>query len=414
MNPAVDSLRKLASEVSQNARVLWEAGGERRARWLANAFAHLSRTDTELARDARAALAQSSGLSEAMVEWALEKALAPLTFEALRELERRPTPPHPHAARVSPGQLCVVVLAGNVVTGAARAVGWPLLFGWPVLAKASSGDDTLARLLEAALAEGDPELAGAYRAVTYPAGAAGLNAALFEQADAVSVYGGDDTLNQIRAELGATITFMAHGSGLGAAFIGADALASREAAQLAARALAFDVAAYDQRGCLSPHVAWVQHGGWVSPAEFAALVHAELGLLRTTLPRGVLPRANAVAQLSWRGVGAMRGTLLEGDGFSVSYEDAGPLRVSPGYRNLQVIAVDSPRELGPKLATLGVHLKCLGYAGVPPDLLRALLPTRVAPRICPVGSMQRPPVDALHDGLPSWEGLLRWADVSTE
>jgi len=38
---------------------------------------------------------------------------------------------------------------------------------------------------------------------------------------------------------------------------------------LAARA-AFDVALYDQQGCLSPHAIYVQRGGEVGPAAFAA------------------------------------------------------------------------------------------------------------------------------------------------
>ena len=361
-------------------------------------------------------LALGSGLSEPMVEWALESALSPLTFEVLRELERSPRPPHAAAVRARPGRLCVVVLAGNVVTGAARAVGFPLLFGWPVLAKASSGDDTLPRLLEAALAESDPELGDAYRVVTYSAEQAALNTALFDQADAVAVYGSDRTVHDIRAQLGATVSFLPHGHGLGTAFIARAALTARETAQLAARGLALDVAAYDQRGCLSPHVAWVERGGLISPSHFAELVHAELSLLRTTLPRGVLPIAAAGAQLSWRGVGAMRGTLLEGDGFAVSFEDAGALRVSPGYRNLQVLALDSADQLPDKLAPLGVHLKCLGFAGAQANRrdelarLARSLPSRVAPRVCSVGQMQRPPVQALHDGLAAWDGLLQWTD----
>lgn len=410
MSDATEALRKLAGQVSRSANTLYQAGGRRRARWLADAFAHLSRADSELGREARTALAQSSGLSEPMVEWALESALAPLTFEVLYALEQSPPPPHPQAVRVQPGQLCVVVLSGNVVTGAARAVGWPLLFGWPVLAKASSGDDTLARLLEAALAEGDPELGDAYRSVSYAASHETLNSTLFEQADAVSVYGSDDTVNTIRAQLGASVSFIAHGHGLGAVYVGRAALAARETAQLAARGLALDVAAYDQRGCLSPHVAWVERGGLISPVQFAELVHAELTLLRTTLPRGSLPVQLGGAQVGWRGVGALRGRLFEGDGFAVSCEDGGPLRVSPGYRNLQVIALESPAELTHKLAPLGLHLKCLGYAGIERSTLLSLLPARVAPRLCPVGQMQRPPVHALHDGLAPWEGLLRWAD----
>jgi hypothetical protein len=417
--PAV-AIRTLANDVVRAGERLHGAGPERRARWLASAFSHLSRTDSELGREALSVLVASSGLSEPMVEWALDSALSPLTYDVLRELEQSPRPPHAQALRARPGRLCVVVLAGNVVTGAARAVGLPLLFGWPVLAKASSGDDALARLLEAALAESDPELGDAYRVITYPANREDLHAALFDQADAVAVYGSDGTVHTIRAQLSATVGFIPHGHGLGAAFVARGALAAQETAQLAARGLALDVAAYDQRGCLSPHVAWVERGGSITPSHFAELVHAELSLLCTTLPRGKLPIDAASAQLSWRGIGAMRGTLLEGDGFAVSFEEAAPLRVSPGYRNLQLIALDSADQLPDKLAPLGVHLKCLGFAGSPAssrDELTGLartLPARVAPRVCPVGQMQHPPVQALHDGLPPWEGLIQWTDCQAQ
>ncbi|HEY6881916.1 MAG TPA: acyl-CoA reductase, partial [Polyangiales bacterium] len=297
----MSELRQLATDVAASADTLWSAGPERRARWLASAFAHLARADSELGREAVQVLAESSGLSEPMVRWSLDTTLAPLTFEALSALER--TPQRPHCMRARPGRLCAVVLAGNVVSAAARAIGYPLLFGWPVLAKASSGDDALARLLEAALAESCPELADAYRVVTYAAEQDALHAALLEQADLVIAYGSDHTVSAIRAQVGPTVSFIGHGHGLGAAFIGRTA-----GLEEAARALALDVAAYDQRGCLSPHVAWVE-----GDAEaFAALVQRELAQLAVTLPRGRIPLEIAGAQLSWRALGAMRGTLLEG------------------------------------------------------------------------------------------------------
>ena len=410
MNDDAGTLRTIASDLVRAGQELHAAGAERRARWLASAFAELASPSTQLGQDARRALSFSSGLSEPMIEWALESALGPLTFEALLALERRPAPPNPRALRTRAGQLCVVVLAGNIAIGPARAVGVPLLFGWPVLAKASSEDDVLARLLEAALATSDLELARAYRVVTFGSVHEELTAALFEQADAVSVYGSDAAVNAIRAQVGATMSFIGHGHGLGAAFVARGALEHEEQARDAARRLALDVAAYDQRGCLSPHVAWAERGAAVSPERFAELLFSELSTLSTSLPRGSLPRGSAAAQISWRGVSAIRGNLLEGDGFSVAYEENGPLRVSPGYRNIQVIALASLVELPAKLAPLGVHLKCLGVAGFSPALLLPLLPARVAPRLCPLGQMQLPPADALQDGLPAWEGLLRWVD----
>ncbi|MFT3926357.1 MAG: acyl-CoA reductase [Myxococcales bacterium] len=215
----------------------------------------------------------------------------------------------------------------------------------------------------------------------------------------------------MRGNLGATVSFVPHGHGLGAVFVDKPALASFESAREVARGLALDVAAYDQRGCLSPLVAWVVNGANVGLEEFGELVFAELEALHATLPRGTLPLEIASAQVSWRGVGAMRGRLLEGDGFSVCCEERGALRLTPGYRNLQVLGLASAKDLPAKLAPLGVHLKTLGVAGVHDwDALLSNLPPRLAPRVCDVGSMQTPPLHALHDGLPPWEGLLRWAE----
>ena len=406
-------LRALATALTAQSHRLWHAGSERRARWLAKGFSLLRDPQHPLGRRAHVELGHASGMDSKMVRWALNTALAPLTTEALLALDRQVVAPNRHALRTHPGQLCVVVLASNVFTAAARGVGLPLLFGWPVLAKPSSREDTFPRLLRAALCEADDQLGAAYNVVTFAAEQTSGHAALFEQADAVSVFGSDNTLNTIRAQLGATVTFIGHGHGLGAAFVGAQALTSTEDARDAARKLALDVAAYDQRGCLSPHVAWITRGAEVSPLAFAELLHEQLASLARDLPRGPLPFEVAAAQVSYRGLAAIHGKLLEGDGFAVCYEERASFRVSPGYRNLQLLCVDTLEELADRLAPLGMHLKCLGVAGLgdPAALLRAM-PARVAPRICPLGTMQSPPVDALQDGAPPWEGLVRWLEVA--
>jgi hypothetical protein len=406
------SVRALATQAVARGEALWRADFPGRARWLGQAFAMLGSPRSKLGQRARAEIPKSSGLSEPMVSWALETSLAGLTEAHLLELARSVHPPHPGARLVRPGHLCALILAGNVFTAAARGAALPLLFGWPVLAKASSDDDVFARLLKDALDESAPELADAFAVVTFAGDEAHHTTALLEQADAVVAFGSDRTLNEIRANLGATVSFVPHGHGLGAAFVDTPALASLESAQEVARGLALDVAAYDQRGCLSPLVAWVVEGGKVGLEAFAELVFAELDALRANLPRGTLPIEVASAQLSWRGVGAMRGRLFEGDGFAVSCEEHGLLRLSPGYRNLQILGLEQAAQLPAKLAPLGVHLKTLGVSGVADrEALVRSLPARVAPRVCGVGTMQTPPVHALHDGLPAWEGLLRWAET---
>jgi hypothetical protein len=202
---------------------------------------------------------------------------------------------------------------------------------------------------------------------------------------------------------------VAQGPGLGAAIVAKEALARGDHAAALARGLALDVAAYDQRGCMSPHAIWVERGGTVTPRAFAEQLASELETLQRELPRGPLLLSDASAQLSWRGVSTLRGELFEGDGYAVSYEESAPLRVSPGQRNVQVIAVDQVREACDRLATLGVHLKCLAIAGL--DARRLTLAPRLAPRLCMPGSMQTPSLQALQDGVPAWEGFVRWLDT---
>ena len=96
----------------------------------------------------------------------------------------------------------------------------------------------------------------------------------------------------------------------------------------------------------------------------------------------------------------------------MTYEADGPLRLSPGYRNLQLLSVPSLEALCDKLQPLGIHLKCLGVAGLTAqgrDWLMENLPARLSPRVCALGSMQLPPADSVHDGTAAWEGLVRYA-----
>jgi Acyl-CoA reductase (LuxC) len=254
-------------------------------------------------------------------------------------------------------------------------------------------------------------LGSAFAAVTFAADQGDALAALLSYADAVSVFGSDTTVASLRAQLRADVAFQGHGHGLGVAFVGRDALTSEAAARAVAEAFAEDVAAYDQRGCMSPHAVWVDAGAQVSPEGFGALLHEALGALAARLPRGPMPFEAAARELSYRGVAAVVGTLHEETSHAVAVEEGGALRVSPGHRNVQVLGVSGPAGLRTALAPLGVHLKCLGVAGVAPEDLLHALPPRVAPRICPLGAMQCPPPHALTDGLPAWEGLVRYAEL---
>jgi hypothetical protein len=376
---------------------------------LAGVSAGLLDPTSSLGALAREILPPSTGLSPAMIEWALRTS-AP-SREDVERLAAALAPPS--RAIAAPARLAVVTLAGNVFTAGFRALFGPLLCGAPVVVKASSRDDALPRLLERGLSEVDPDVARACAVVTFPGGREDLEEALFADADVVSVYGADHTLADVRARLPGTVRFIPHGHGLGAVFVPREALADEERARAFCTGVALDVAAYDQRGCLSPHAIFVERGGAVPPRELAARI-AEHGLARLAreLPRGPLPPAAAAAQVQWRGVAAARGDRFEGDGFATSFEGGEPLRVSPGYRNVAVLECEAA-QLPARLLPLGVHLKALGVAG-PDERRRAIaraLPPPLAPRVSAVGRMQTPPFDALADGEPPLAGFTRLVDL---
>lgn len=413
-NEAVDRVRAIAVRTGETASSLRALGVDRVATALGDATAALLDGDADLGREARALLPDATGLSPPMIEWALRTTLAPLDRDALRTAARRAHPAVPDRFFVAPPRLTVVVLAGNVFTASVRGLFLPLLSGSPVVAKASSREDVFPRLLARAIAARDPDVGASIDVVTFPGGSVPLEDALFARADVVSAFGGDATLAAIRARLPATARFVAHGHGLGVAYVAASALGSTNDAEHAATAIALDVAAYDQRGCLSPHAVLVERGGAVDARTFARILseHA-LARLARELPRGALPTSAGGAQVQWRGVAAARAELFEGDGWATSYEAGGALRISPGYRNVAVLDCDGAEDLASRLLSLGVHLKAIGVAG---DLetrrrVALALPPPLAPRISPAGTMQTPPFDALADGEPPFTGLSRYVEL---
>ena len=376
---------------------------------IARAWELIANPELAPGRAARTHLPASTGLTLPMIAWALRS-----TFERASEAELRTAAARmqgPEGALSAPARLSVLVLAGNVFTACVQPWSLALLARAPLLVKASSKDDLLPRLFHAALAEVDPLLGDACAVVSFPGGTPELEATLLSRADVVSAYGSDATLTSIRQRLSATTAFVPHGNGLGAGFVPAPT--SEAGAARAADLMALDVAAYDQRGCLSPHAIWIERGGAVDALGFARMLASSLERLAAELPRGSLPTAVGAAQLQWRGVATVRGELFEGDGYAVGYEGEGPLRLSPGYRNVLVLDTSGIDAFALALAPLGVHLKCVGVAGdraIRDEIARAL-PPPLAPRVCEAGRMQRPSLLSLADGRAPWEGLSRLIEL---
>lgn len=327
-----------------------------------------------------------TGLSPEGARWALDTTLSELSREALERALGE--------LRVAGGEPVTrhgLVLAGNVFTACMRPIVWSLLARVPVTVKVASNDAGLAELFAEALATDAVTITRFSRAVPerYDELAASV--------DVVSVHGSDATIDTLRARTPEGTRFVGHGHGLGLAVIARDAVFDETLGD----ALALDVAAYDQHGCLSPAAVLVEEGGAVAPRDVAATLDRALARLERAMPRGALTPELAAAQMQWRGVAAALHELREHDTHAVSFEGDAAIRPAPGHRNIAVHSVADLRQLPARVALYGEHLKSLGALG------DVLVPATVAPIVSPLGHMQRPRLSSLTDGLPPWEGLLR-------
>jgi acyl-CoA reductase-like NAD-dependent aldehyde dehydrogenase len=399
VNSNTRAIRERAAAVRRAGIDLRRATVEARANWLAEAADTLL-GDTLAAGDA---LAEATGLSRPMVEWGARTTLSTIEANALCMLAK-----DAQKEGSDPISLLSLVLAGNLFTASVRAIVVPLLLGVPVLAKASSRETSFPEMLRDALRGADPVLGRAVDLVAFEGGNTECEKALVEGADALAVYGSDETVEAIGGRHPET-RFIAHGHGVSAAYCGADALRS-DRGRDTLTALSLDVCAYDQRGCLSPQVIYVQETAELSALAFAERLAAEgLAPLSEALPRGPLPMDVGAAQAQWRGLAEVEGTLIAGDAHAIAVRPPELARWSPGYRNVNVCGVRGLAEAMRAMGPLGAHLKCVGASVDSLAELEAALEqdSRLSAYACPHGTMQTPPLDAPADAHPIWHALLR-------
>ena len=402
MTQDAEAIRARAEDVAQAGVWLRSVSTKERVRWLSKASSTLARR----AEDACAALSEATGLSAPMVRWATRTTLDTISEETLLELaaqaSKRSSPSSKPIAMLS------LVLAGNVFTAAVRGILVPLLLGVPVLAKASSKDSLFPAMLLDAIRDSDPRLGASLDLVTFTGGDAALEAAFVERADAVSAYGSDETIAAMALRLGAK-PLIAHGHGVSVAYCDAEALHARAIDETIER-LALDISAYDQRGCLSPQLVYVEETRHMTALSFARrLCEDGLGPMGLSLPRGALPIATGAVQAQWRGLAEVEGDLLRGDAYAVAVRPSHPIRWSPGYRNVSLSPVSGIDDALHAMKPIGSNLKCIGASLNSVSSLRDRLAQSRAlgAYVCALGEMQIPALDAPADGRPIWYGLFR-------
>jgi acyl-CoA reductase-like NAD-dependent aldehyde dehydrogenase len=345
--------------------------------------------------DVVAVLAADAGLSVENVRWGLDSQLA--LFKA-SELERlRQFMP----ARARGLGLMAVVLPGNVFAASFQGLLLPWLAGVPVVAKLPTRGGHAAVFLAESVAACVPELAATLQVVRFDREDHARVDSLLSQADAVSIYGADSTIVDVRARARADARILPHGHGVSVGWVSKEHLGRLNDADMEslARSIAVDVVAYDQRGCLSPQAVWVEAEPESSEVErLAAALARALEERSALIPVGPHDAHSRAAEQHWRSVAKALGEVHERESFAVSIETE--LRGSPGRRHLAVVAQPKRASLMEKLRSLGPHLKQVGLAVGDDEgfrLCQALLPDAY-PSLVPFGVMQCPPVDTYFDG----------------
>ena len=328
------------------------------------------------------------------------------------------------AVRAFGPHLLVHSWAGNVPALSLWSLICGLLTKSPAIGKLASAEPLFASWFARLLAEVHPPLADCL-AVVWWRGAGGEEAdALYAQADTVLAYGGNHTLDALRQRLPVTTRFLPHGHKLGFGMVAKEALDSLKAPALA-RLAAWDVMRYDQQGCYSPHVFYVECGAPVSPREFADYLAAELANLQRRFPRRALELEEGAAVARWQQSveWAQPPHALIGPvdaAWSVAYCDTAsddanlpPLTPTALHRSISVVAVQSLESVIPVVAAQRDFLQTAGLAASPERLyaLASQLGAAGVTRIAAIGSMSMPEAAWHHDGRFSLLDLVRMVEI---
>jgi hypothetical protein len=202
--------------------------------------------------------------------------------------------------------------------------------------------------------------------------------------DHVHAYGRDATLRTIEASLPPGALLWGHGTGLGVAVVDADDV------DASAQALAADVVAFDQRGCLSPRIALVCGGESVAIA-FAEALSRALAAYLVSVPLGDVDASERASLRGYVDTMAVVGRTFGTPGALVGV-DLSPraLLVVDAPRCVHVVHVSTSDDACAVLAPVVSKITALGGEGALVDAVALAVPLA---RRSPLGAMQRPALD---------------------
>ncbi len=324
------------------------------------------------------------------------------------------------AAIATGPELLAHVTAGRIPNPAFTSIVLGLLTRSAQFVKCPTGGSFLPRLFAHSIYDADPKLGACLEIAEWRGGTAHLETTLFQQVDCVTATGSDEALAAIRRHVPPKIRLLAYGHRVSFAYITKESLSGSSPKKIVARA-ASDVVAWNQLGCLSPHVIYVENGGAVLPDHFAQMLAEELARREQTEPRGELPVKSAAAIASRRAFYEVRAAHSpdtqrwgseNSTAWTVIYEADPRFQLSCLNRFIYVKGVRSLAEVLQNADSVRGSVSTVGLEA--PEELATEIVAQLArwgvTRVCPLGRMQNPPLTWRHDGRPSLGDLVTWTD----
>lgn len=333
-----------------------------------------------------------------------------------------------------PVSVTLQILAGNVFAALFHQLLAGVLSRSVQLVRCASGQKPMLALFIEGLSQVDPDLAALLVPVTFDHQDTEALDAAVALADVITITGADAAVEAVtyataRVNAADGRGRVVHGFGhrVSAAYLAHAIWHDPERLVLAASALAIDTCAYDQQGCLSPHVVFAEDALPTDLPVIGAALFAALQEQTVRWPVGVRHPAFLSARRAWLDTHRMRGGhpglphCWADDNIAVVTDPDTPIKLLPGGRTLVLAPVGFPQGVLERLRPWQEWLGTLGVALHPAVPLKGFRQSSglfgkgpsgevTGPgfnRVCVLGQMQTPSLSEPHDGRPRLRLMLR-------
>ncbi len=359
-------------------------------------------------------IGEAHGFSPAESRRAVRRALEPVTAEGLMALWRKEVESKADSQTHWPN-LTVIFGGGAIPQPTVQEIIAAGMISRYVIFRPSADDPILAERFIQTMGRDSEER---ILCVTWPHDDADLTNQIISGADSLVIFGDQPTVDDLGRRASPHCQRFIYGPRLSFAVMDLTRGASGSEMDQWARKFADDVAAYDQRGCLSPSALYLIGG---SNEKKSVYMHSLADALDEKAHHNGftrrLPAGAAMAIRSLRAVYSMdpgnkRSVFSSGGlpGWTLLYDETETsLRPTPGYQTLFVFPVTNWEHVLQSVVSDGTfdssrpRLQGMGLApdatACPQSILAELEKIGLS-RVCPLGQMQNPPLDWTHDGNP--------------